>query len=381
MNGAVLLVGDELLGGVVTDRNIAHAARALGPRGVTLSTVLVVHDDVEAIARGALRLAQESQLLVVCGGLGPTDDDRTREGLARALAVPVVDLLPAGTRRVANPVGTAPGFRGRLGSCEFWVVPGVPEEARVMLQELAATLPDPPPDHAWERIVATAGLRETVAQERIAAAGFRVREGIALGYLPAPGGVVLRLSARKPVQAAELAAAERTLRNLLGDDALPEPSLAASLVHVLADAGSTVATAESCTGGLLGARITDVPGASSVYLGGVVAYSNRVKTDLLGVPAPLVEEHGAVSEEVARAMAEGCRRRFGAGLAVSVTGIAGPSGGTPEKPVGTVCVGIDDGAGPAACTFRFSGTRELIRERSVNKALEMAYRRARAKPE
>lgn len=381
MNAAVLLIGDELLGGVVSDRNVAHAARALGPRGVTLSAVLVVGDDEEVIARAALRLAQECELLVVCGGLGPTDDDRTSAGLAHALSVPLVDARPAGTRRVANPVGTAPGFRGRLGSCEFWVVPGVPEEARVMLRELAATLPDPPPDHTWERIVATAGLRETAAADRIREAGFRPPPGVSLGYLPAPGGVVLRLAARAPVPEGDLAGAERTLRNVLGDDALPEPSLAASLVRVLAEAGSTVAAAESCTGGLIGARITDVPGASSVYLGGVVAYSNRAKTDLLGVPPSLLEEHGAVSEEVARAMAEGCRRRFGAQVAVSVTGIAGPSGGTPEKPVGTVCLGVDGVAGSEARTLRFSGTRELIRERSVNKALEMAYRRARAKPE
>jgi nicotinamide-nucleotide amidase len=201
---------------------------------------------------------------------------------------------------------------------------------------------------------------------------------VALGFLPAPGGVVLRLAARRPVASAALGRAEGAHRRLLGDDALPERSLAESLVRGLERVGATIATAESCTGGLLGARITDVPGASSVYLGGVVAYSNRAKTDQLGVPASLVQEQGAVSEPVARAMAEGCRRRFGATIAVSVTGIAGPTGGSAEKPVGTVCVGIDEGSGSSARTFRFSGTREQVRERSVNKALEIAYRRARA---
>jgi nicotinamide-nucleotide amidase len=275
-------------------------------------------------------------------------------------------------------MGTADGLKGRLGSCEVWVVPGVPEEARVMLEALAGSLPLPAPGHEWERIVATAGLRETAVAERLERAGFRPPEGIALGFLPSPGGVVLRLAARPAAPSSALASAESAVRDVLGDDALPEPSLAASLVRVLREAGATFATAESCTGGLLGATITDVPGASSVYLGGVVAYSDGAKTDLLGVAPSLLEEHGAVSEAVARAMAGGCRRRFRAALAVAVTGIAGPTGGSPEKPVGTVCVGIDGGGAASARTFRFGGTRELVRERSVGRALEMAYRRARA---
>jgi PncC family amidohydrolase len=156
---------------------------------------------------------------------------------------------------------------------------------------------------------------------------------------------------------------------------MPAPSLEESLIAALAGRGATFATAESCTGGLIGARITDVPGASSVYLGGVVTYSDRAKTDRLGVAPALLAAHGAVSEAVAAAMAEGCLRAFGSSLAVSVTGIAGPSGGTPEKPVGTVWIGLADSGGARAESFRFGGTRDMIRERTVNKALEIAYRR------
>jgi nicotinamide-nucleotide amidase len=254
------------------------------------------------------------------------------------------------------------------------VVPGVPEEAREMVRALAEELPVPE-GLAWERMIATAGLGETRVALALDEAGFRPPPGVSLGFLPSPGGVRLRLAAPGGVPSPELDAAAARVRAVLGDRAMPALSLEESLVAALAGRGATFATAESCTGGLIGARITDVPGASSVYLGGVVTYSDRAKTERLGVAPALLAAHGAVSEAVAAAMAEGCLRAFGSSLAVSVTGIAGPSGGTPDKPVGTVWIGLADGVAVRASCFGFGGTRDMIRERTVNKALEIAYRR------
>jgi competence/damage-inducible protein CinA-like protein len=399
----LLLVGDELLGGTVSDRNTAQVARAFGPRGVALERVETVGDDPEAIAAAARRLAQGCGALVVTGGLGPTEDDRTREAMARALGTALREdgevraqiearfaaigierpadsvrhqaTFPAGTEVVPNPIGSAPGFTGMLGSCRFWVLPGVPMEVAGMLPAVVAALPAPAPGHGWERIIATAGRGETRVAERLEAVAYTPGGGIHLAYLPSPGGVVLRLFAAGGAADAAFDDAERRIRDVLADWALPGPSIQESLVARLSAHGATIATAESCTGGMIGARITDVPGASSVYLGGVVAYADAVKTGQLVVPEAVLEEHGAVSEPVVRAMAAGARGRFAATLAVAVTGIAGPDGGTPDKPVGTVWIAVADAAGEEARCFLFRGTRDMVRERTVNKALEMAYRR------
>ncbi len=407
MGAAVLLVGDELLGGVVSDRNVATIARALGARGVTLEAVEIVDDDPGRIAAAARRLAADVELLVVTGGLGSTDDDVTREGIAQALGVElVVDEArraslearmrryglevgigpaaarqasrPAGSEAVDNPVGSAPGIRARLAGAEIWVLPGVPAEAREMVAVLAAGLPGYGPGRSGERFVATAGLSEVTVAGLIETRGFRAPEGVRLGYLPAPGGVRLRLAAPDGAPDSELDAAEVALRELLGDSALPFPTIQESLVRDRAARGETLATAESCTGGAIGARITDVPGSSSVYLGGIVSYSNRAKVEQLGVDASRLAREGAVSEAVARAMAEGARERFGATTAVAVTGIAGPGGGTPDKPVGTVWLAVSGAGSTEARRFVFSGSREMVRERTVCKALELTYRHARA---
>ncbi|MDP6529407.1 MAG: CinA family protein [Gemmatimonadota bacterium] len=164
-----------------------------------------------------------------------------------------------------------------------------------------------------------------------------------------------------------------------GENTPSEEALERVLVRELERAEETLATAESCTGGGIGARITEVPGASAVYAGGVVAYSNRIKVARLGVADETLEQYGAVSSQVAREMAEGCRRAFEVDLSLAVTGIAGPGGGLPGKPVGTVWIAISDAAGTTAREFRFSGDRGAVRERSVNKALEIAYRRLRSR--
>jgi nicotinamide-nucleotide amidase len=401
---SVLLVGDEILAGVVRDANVATIARALAERGIPVTRVEVVGDDAADIAVATARLCAESDVLVITGGLGPTDDDRTREGVARALGVgissdpdweerirtravrlghPAPSMIsrqatfPEGTSPVENPVGSAPGFRGALGNCAFWVLPGVPAEVRAMMPLVVAALPDPPPDFAWERIVWTVGLSEVRAAIALESSGFVVPEGAALGFLPGPAGVRIKLASRTGVLVSVMDAAEAHVRAALAGHAIPVAPLERAVLEELGARGMTLATAESCTGGLLGAHITDVPGASSVYLGGVVAYANRAKSAQLGVDPEVIRTHGAVSEEVSRAMAEGARKAFGADFAVSVTGVAGPGGGTPVNPVGSVWIAVADSGGADARHFVFPGSREMIRERSVAKALELVWRRVR----
>ena len=398
MIARVLLVGDELLGGVASDRNVATIAAAFGERGVPVVGVEIVGDVEGAIAAAIRRLAAQSDVLVVTGGLGPTDDDLTREALAEALGVTVVESgvargwiearyaerrlptagaslsrqarLPEGTEPVQNPFGTAPGIHARLGACRIWCLPGVPTEVVGMIGSVAAELGLLPAGHGWQRIIATLGVGEVRVAERLEECGFRPPSGVRLAFLPSAGGVRLRLAAPEGAKEAVLERADAEIRGMIGDWALPRPSLAESLVFRMQALGRSLATAESCTGGLIGARITDVPGSSSVYLGGLVAYADRVKTDGLGVEPGTLGAHGAVSEAVALAMAAGVRERFRASAGVAVTGVAGPGGGTPEKPVGTVWIAWGFGHHrPIAEVFHFAGDRDAIRRATVAEAL------------
>ncbi|HET9887581.1 MAG TPA: nicotinamide-nucleotide amidohydrolase family protein [bacterium] len=404
MRAAVLLVGDEILSGVVRDLNLATIARALAARGIAVERVEVAPDTTSEIAQAAARLAGVADLLFITGGLGPTDDDRTREGLAQAMGVtletdpvwearildrarslglPAPKMLarqatfPRGTIPIENPVGSAPGFHGRIGACEFFVMPGVPREVEAMMSVVLAHLPEAPPDFIWECIVATAGLSEVRAALSLEEHGFEPPAGADLGFLPGPAGVRIKLFSRIGVEREAMAQAEAHIRRALSGFEIPVFPLEQSLVEEMHARGFTLATAESCTGGLLGARITDVPGASSVYLGGVVAYANSAKAGILGVDPETIRDHGAVSEPTALAMAKGCRDRLGADLGVSVTGVAGPDGGTPVNPVGSVWIGVADQRASLAHHFQFSGNREMVRERSVAKALELVWRRIR----
>lgn len=401
---ALLLVGNEILAGFVRDSNAAFAGRALAQRGCPLARVEGVGDDVGEIAAGVRRLAKVADLLVVTGGLGPTEDDVTRAGLARALGTELVlderaltEILaraearglptpervrrqaefPEGTESIPNPVGSAPGIRCRLGDCEIWVLPGVPVEVQAMLPGLLEALPQPQPGTAYERLVATAGLNEVLVAELVQGSGFRAPAGVLLSFLPSPAGVRLRLAAPHGAPVAVLDRAAGELRAALAPHDLPAATPGEALVLELTRAGRTLSSAESCTGGMIGARITDVPGSSAVYFGGVIAYANRAKTERLGVAPELLERHGAVSEETVRAMAQGCRDRLASDLALAVTGVAGPGGGTPQNPVGSVWIAVADEEATVARRHSFPGGRDMVRERTVNRALVMAYRRIR----
>lgn len=402
----LLATGNELLNG----RSVNTHARALGGRltelGLALARETTVPDELDALA-GAMREAlARAEVLIVTGGLGPTCDDLTRDALAallgralvpdptslealraryRAMGRPLTAsrerqaLIVEGATALANPVGVAPGQRLDWQGRTLFLLPGPPNEFYAILD--AEVLPwlqarVAPEDRLHQQLFMVCGLGESDIVDRLEAGGFQTPEGVALAYCAAPGKLEVRLTAPAARRAAAQTAAE-TLRRLLAPHSYAEEriELAECVVRRLRAAGTTVAVAESCTGGLIGHKLTDVPGSSAVFRGGVVAYANEVKQAGLGVPPELLADEGAVSAPVAARMAQGVRERLGADYGLSVTGIAGPGGGTKEKPVGLVYIGLADAQGVRTRRFLFQRDRALNKEWSAQMALDLLRRR------
>lgn len=399
---AILSVGDELLAGDLVDTNAASLARAVRARGHLTAGFRTVGDELPAIRDAVAQALAGADLLLVTGGLGPTGDDITRDGVAAALGVPLRERpellarleslyarrhvpvsagsrrqaeLPEGARALDNPVGTAPGFviarDGRTLAC----FPGVPSELAAMLPSfLDAHLP--PAGSGLSRRLHLCGLAESELGERLADLmdhARSARHDARLGVTARQGVLTVTLRGRDP---AALAALEGEVRARVGTLVHGEgdESLAGAVVRELLRRGQTVTTAESCTGGLLAAAITSVPGASGIFREGLVAYADGAKTARLGVPAELLAQHGAVSEPVVAAMARGARERAGADHALAISGVAGPGGGTQARPVGTVCFALASPGHERTLTRQWIGAREEVRGRSVNLALEVLRR-------
>ena len=411
MRVEIVTIGDELLLGFTIDTNAAYLGRALADIGVEIVRRTTIGDEPDAIA-GAVRDALDrTGAVVTTGGLGPTADDMTKPAIARLFGrgmhlddahvawmrnrwrtrygreMPETNLnqarVPDGAELLPNGHGSAPGIwleddRGR------WVamLPGVPREARGMcddalvprLRERIARLPGEPPV-VRSRTLRTVGIAESVLADLIGDAAAAL-EDVSVAYLPGVDGVDLRVTTRGVPGAeadARLDAAVAALRAPLGEAVYGEGTLdlAALVVDQLRARRLTLAVAESCTGGLLGARVTSVAGSSDVFLGGVIAYANSVKGALLGVGDDVLKAEGAVSEPVARRLATGARERTGAAVGVGITGVAGPGGGTPEKPVGTVWVAVDVSGTVDAVRLMLWGNREEIRFRATQSALDM----------
>ena len=376
MRAAILSIGDEIVSGLTTDTNSGFLARELRAVGVEPVEVLSVPDDPEAILRALERALKDAEVAITTGGLGPTTDDLTTSVVARmagrelrldepSLAIieerfrirglPMPNnnvkqaLFPEGSTIIPNPQGTAPGFICPVARGEairhVVSLPGVPREMERMTREtvvpwLAGLNPG---TRFASRIFSTFGLTES-----------RVDELLADAFAPDEARVAFRaafpkMQVRLTVSGApdeelegRLDALEVRLRERLGEYvyAVGDVGMEEVVGGLLRERGLTLAVAESCTGGLIGHRITEVPGSSAYFLLGVVTYANQAKQQLLGVRAETLEVHGAVSTQTAEEMAEGARRISGAALGLATTGIAGPGGGTPEKPVGTVCVGL-----------------------------------------
>jgi nicotinamide-nucleotide amidase len=392
------------------DTNGAEIARALSAQGIRIVRRTAVGDRAEDIRQAVTEALGRTGAVLTTGGLGPTRDDITKVTIAelygaplefneevwqallarfaRLLRKPVESnrtqaQVPRGATVLPNRWGTAPGLWLDGAPGLTIMLPGVPREMRMLLEHevvprLAARSAG---TVIRSRIVRTTGIPESTLAERMGEIE-RDISPLTLAYLPGIEGVDLRASAwnlAPPEADRRLDEAVALLRDRAGEHAYGEDGtdLAAVVLELARARGQRIVTAESCTGGLVGVRLTEVPGSSDVYDGGVVCYSNRLKAELLGVPVALIAEHGAVSEAVARSMAEGARERLRADVAVSVTGIAGPGGGSPEKPVGTVWLAVASPAGVAARHVMFAGSREEIRGRAAQTALFLLHRRLR----
>lgn len=393
---AFLAVGSELLRTARLDTNSLFVAAKLAACGVEMTEKRCIGDDAQAIAGAVSELLSRADLVVISGGLGPTADDVTREGVAAALqrklhldqelfsllaeryrrlgrSMPSIAArmayLVEGAEVLPNPRGTAPGQWLEVGSKAVVLLPGVPEELETIFA--LHVLPRIQGKPLLVRTLKVAGRFESEVEQRVSDLYRRFgREKVTI--LAGRGTVELVLYAETP---AELEAMEQAFTEVLGADIFgcDDTTLAQVVLDALKSRGWMLATAESCTGGMVGSALTQVPGASEAYLGGVVAYANSVKVRVLGVPEGLLAEKGAVSREVAEAMALGACK-LGAQCGLAITGIAGPAGGTPEKPVGTVHVAVAIPGQLQHRHFRFGGSRQTVRELAANFALDLLRR-------
>lgn len=409
MRAIIITIGDEILLGQIVDTNSRFIADRLTKVGIEVTRMLSVSDEEYDIEERMMMSLFDCDIVVMTGGLGPTKDDVTKRMLSRLFRMELVEdpevlanverlianggmrmnpgnrsqaLVPNGCRVLMNRKGTAPGMWFERRGKVIVVLPGVPFEMEdLMDREVVPALQEHFPGLLLDyRVMKVYDIPESELSLRLEGFEERLPEGLSLAYLPSPGMVRLRLTARgvKPEVLDEWLAVLRGelegLRVLEGDEA----SLENEVVTLLTERGLTLATAESCTGGNVAARVVSVAGASACFRGSVVAYANDVKEKVLGVSGEDLERHGAVSEPVVRQMAEGARRLLGADYGVATSGVAGPTGGTPEKPVGTVWIAVASPEGTVAERFVFSFTRERNIDKATMKALGMLLERVKA---
>lgn len=406
MNAAIIAIGSEMLGATRTDTNSLKITAALEQYAVPLVRKSIVGDKLADLVAEMRFSAEQAELLIVTGGLGPTEDDLTREALAEAFGLSmhvdqsIIDRLEArfaargwkmpetnkrqanvfsGQTTLTNERGTAPGFHIETAGKHIWVFPGVPHELEWMLATyFVPWLEQVRGGRArYRRVLKIAGVTESGVDEQLKPY-YERHSGELVTILASGGGIEIHLFADGDEAAAKaiLSANETEILAIFGTRifGFDDDTLESVLGDLLKARGETVAVAESCTGGLLGSRITDVPGSSSYFLGGAICYTGAAKTALANVDPQLIRENGEVSEPVAIALATGIRERFGATWGVGITGIAGPTGGTPEKPVGTVHIAV---AGPNGHKHRkmlWQGPRTVIKWFSTQWALDLLRR-------
>src|SRR5215467_9449759 len=408
MRAALINTGTELLLGDVQDAHLAFIAREIFPLGLRIEERRTVPDS-DVIRRTLTELFPRCEILFVTGGLGPTSDDITREMVAESLGLELrqdPELLsslrrrlrirgikwaagiarqsdvPVGAQVLPNENGSAPGFylnanvNPRIQSPHVFVLPGPPRELQPMFRKYAMPILRslvPPSALLERRVYRIAGVGESLVEEAIGEKILAI-PGIELGYCARPGEVEVRIIAQPDA----IQMADAIIRGELGASIFSanDEELEEVVVKLLKQRKQTLATAESCTGGLIANCITNVPGASEVFLAGYVTYANNAKSDVLNVYAKLIDKHGAVSEPVARAMAEGARTRAGSTYGLATTGIAGPSGGSDEKPVGTVYIALaSEYSETVARKFFFPTDRETFKQLAGQAALDLLRRR------
>jgi competence/damage-inducible protein CinA-like protein len=408
MKAFILAVGSEMLTPFRVDTNSLFITERLNTIGCDVRGKAVVGDDIDELAElvaGALRWAD---LVVITGGLGPTEDDVTRDAVAQVLGAPLeVDeaiverirerfarrgmtmpeinrrqaMVPRGATVLPNPNGTAPGIWVEYGHSAIVVLPGPPREMKPMLDAVVAErlAPNAAGRGLFRRVLKITGRAESDVDAKAQPVYGKWTAHvipISTTILAVLGQIELHLTAASSDRAAAdaaLDAAVAELQQTLGPSvySIDGRNLEQVVGDLLRERHLTIAVAESCTGGLLASRLTDVPGSSAYLDRGVVCYSNRAKTELVGVPEALIAEHGAVSEPVALAMADGIRTRAGTNIGIGVTGIAGPDGGTEQKPVGMVCVAVIVDQEARVRTFQFVGGRDMVKFQAAQSALNM----------
>ena len=401
MRIAIITTGDELMQGVIVDTNTAWIAERCHRIGHEVVRHCSVGDDADAIGGALAQAAKHADAVVVTGGLGPTADDITVGAAAKAFGVPLVmheevledirlfferigrpmspsnekqAFVPEGGVVLQNRVGTAPGIRATMGGATFFFLPGVPRElCQIFDDGVMPWLMEHASGAMAERVLRCFGLPEASIDERLVGADLA---GARLSFRVKFPEILLKVVARAGNPTAAKAIADQAaaaIRERLGSFVYGEggEELAAVVGGMLSKRGMTLAVAESCTGGLIASTITDCPGSSAWFERGVVTYSNRSKTELLGVTDEMLRAHGAVAAETAMAMAEGIRRASGATFGVAVTGIAGPGGGSPEKPVGTVHVALATPAGTEQHEYHFNRDRSWFKQIVAWTALDL----------
>lgn len=398
MKASIIAIGSEMLGPTRVDTNSLKITSALEDFGVELVRKVVVGDTLQHIVDEIRYLLDRSDLLAITGGLGPTEDDLTRDALAKAFGLEmevdqsIIDWIEArfarrgwkmpevnkrqanvfrGQTTLRNERGTAPGFRLSVEGKVVWVFPGVPNELEWMiatylrpwLEKESAGV------RRYRRVLKVAGLSESAVEERLKPY-YDARPGEPLTILASGGQIELHL--QQP-SLAEIEKREKELLSIFAERVFgfDDDSLESIVGTMLRDRGETLSTAESCTGGLLGSRITDVPGSSAYYMGGLISYTGAAKIDLANVDPDLIRTHGEVSEEVAVALARGVRARFGTTYGVGITGIAGPGGGSEAKPVGTVHIAVGDEDRHEHRKMFWQGPRTIIKWFSTQFALDL----------
>lgn len=400
----ILTTGDELMSGLTRDGNFQWAGQTLTGLGFDVTFHTTVGDDLEILKSAFHTAKNRANAVIVTGGLGPTPDDLTIEVAADLFNVelelnqPALEMmkerfrkigrtvsetnmkqvyLPLGSNVLLNKWGTAPGFSYEIDDSIFFFLPGVPKEFRAMMEEYV--IPEllrrnPNMNKSCMRLVKTFGLPESEVAQKLEGVE---KEGVKLGYRAHFREIHLRVSSfGNSMSEAETLMEEflEEINSKLGNYVFTTKGemLEEVVGNLLNEQNLTLSAAESCTGGLLSHRITNTPGSSSYFLEGVVSYSNEAKSKILGVPMELIESHGAVSAPVVESMAKGIRQLSGSDIGIGISGIAGPGGGTVEKPVGTVYIGMDTKKeGPVSRKFQFHGTREEIKLITVLNALDM----------
>ena len=403
MNLDIITIGDEILIGQIVDTNSAWMAQKLNDEGINVRQIISISDDPVQISETFAESAKKVKLVLVTGGLGPTKDDKTKDTICNFFHTRLIEnhtvlqnveellnkrgialnqlnrdqaLVPESSRIFQNKLGTAPGLLLEKEGCSFVFMPGVPFEMKYLMEfEIIPYLRSHfQTSTILHRTILTQGLPESMLAEKIAGWEDALPAYIKLAYLPSPQGVRLRLSARSKdliVMKAEVENRIRSLRQLIDANiyGFDDESPAERIGKLLTEKGWTISTAESCTGGAIARLFTENPGSSAYFKGSVVAYSNEVKTNVLGVDAESIAQYGAVSREVVESMAIQAIKLMNTDFAVATSGIAGPGGGTEEKPVGTVWIAVAYKEQVTSQLYNFGNDRERNIARTAQNAL------------